>query len=58
MLKNQIKATRIKTLNFENAIHRAVHERSNNAASFAEHLEFQEKLTFSDTLSVKSGKLK
>ena len=35
-----------------------LHERSNKTAFFAEHLKFQEKMTFTYALSVKSGKLK
>ena len=34
------------------------HKRSNKTASFVKHLKFQEKLTFTYALSVKSGKSK
>ena len=35
-----------------------LHERSNITASFAEHLKFKEKLTFSPVLWINCGKLK
>ena len=46
------------TLHFEITTYRVLHERINKTASFAEHLKFQDKLTFTYVLSVKSGKLK
>ena len=45
-------------IHFENAIYRVLYERSNITTSFAEHLKFQEKLTFTYELCVNSGKLK
>ena len=45
-------------MHFEITTYRVLHERINKTASFAEHLKFQEKLTFTYALSVKSGKLK
>ena len=45
-----------KTLHFENAIYRVLHERSNITASFAEHLEVSENLTFTHALWINSGK--
>ena len=46
------------TLNFENAIYRVFHKRSNIAASFEERLEFQETLTFTHAFWINSGKSK
>ena len=43
---------------FEYAIYRVLHERSNIAAPFAEHLKFQEKETFAKVFWVKCGKIK
>ena len=45
-------------LHFENAIYRVLHQRTNKTASFAEHLKFQEYMTFIHTLWVNSGKSK
>ena len=55
-MKNQNQKTRIRTLYIGNAIYRVLYER--NTASFAELLKFQEKVTFTHTLWVNSGKLK
>ena len=54
-MKNQNQKTRIRTLYIGNAIYRVLYER--NTASFAELLKFQEKVTFTHTLWVNSGKL-
>ena len=43
---------------FEKAISSVLHERSNVTASFAENLEFQEKLTFTHAFWINSGKSK
>ena len=46
-------------MHFEKVIiYRVLHERSNITAFFAEHLEFQEKLTFTDAFGINSGKSK
>ena len=46
------------TFHFENVLYRVLHERSNIPASFLEPLQTQEKLNFTYSLSVNSGKLK
>ena len=46
------------TINFEIAIYRVLHERSNNTAPFPEHLKFPEKMTFTEMFWVKRGKKK
>ena len=46
------------TLHFENAIYSVLHEESDNTASSAKHLKFQEKLTFADVLWINSSQLK
>ena len=43
---------------FEIAIYKVLHERSNITAPFAEHLLFQEKVTFTHAIWVTSGKSK
>ena len=45
-------------MHFENVRYSVLHERSNITASFVEHLEFQEKLTFTDAFWINSGKSK
>ena len=40
------------------SIYRVLHERNNITASFAEHLKFQEKLTFTHVLWINCSKLK
>ena len=50
---NQNKATRIRnqdTIHFENAIYKVLHLRSSITAPFAEHLKFQEKMTYTHLL--------
>ena len=46
------------TMHFEIVSYRVLHERTNIAASFAEHLTFQEKLTFTHALWIGCSKLK
>ena len=46
------------TIHFKTPTYRELHERSNKTASFAEDLKFQEQVTLTYALSVKSGKLK
>ena len=43
---------------FEKTICRVLHERSNITSSFAERLEFQEKLTFTHAFWINSAKSK
>ena len=45
-------------MHFENALYKVLHERSNIAASFTEHLKVQEKMTFTHALFVNSSKSK
>ena len=45
-------------MHFEIVSYRVLHERTNIAASFAEHLTFQEKLTFTHVLWIGCSKLK
>ena len=47
-----------KTIRFENAIYIVLHERSNDTASFAEHLKFPEQMTLAEVFWVKRGKTK
>ena len=46
------------TIHFQTAIYRVLHEKSNIIASFAEHLNFQQKVTFAEAFWVKRGKTK
>ena len=46
------------TIHFDNAIYRVLHKLSNITASNAEHLKFQEKVTFTHALWVNSRKSK
>ena len=46
------------TVHFRNATYKALHEKSNQTAFFVEHLKFWKILILTNTLSVKSGKLK
>ena len=43
-------------MHFEKAIYRVLHERSNITASFVEHLEFHENLTFPHGLWINNDK--
>ena len=45
-------------IHFKSATYRELHQRSNKTTSFAEHLKFQEQMTLTYALSVKSRKLK
>ena len=60
VVANQNQKTKLKTLpiHFENAISKALHERSNITALFAEHLEFAEKNAFAHSLWLKRVKTK
>ena len=58
MLPNQIKKLEQDTTHFKIATYRVLHERSSKTASFAEHLNRQEKSTFADALWITCSKLK
>ena len=63
IVQNQNKTTRIYIfwkyyIHFQNATYRALQERSNDTASFAEHLKLQEKLTCADALWINCSQLK
>ena len=45
-------------MHFKIATYRVLQERSNQTASFAEYLKFQDYMTFTYAPSAKSGKLK
>ena len=46
------------TIHFENLIYRMLLKRSKITTPFAEHLKFQEKITFTHSLWFKRGKTK
>ena len=46
------------TRHFENIIYRVLNERSDNTASFEEHLKFQKKLNFAYALWIYCSQLK
>ena len=46
------------TIHFQIASYKVLQERKNKTVSILQHKKFQEKLTFTYALSVKSGKLK
>ena len=52
--KNQIQGT----THFEIAKYKVLRERSSNTNSFAEHLKFQEKVTFTHAFFINCGKSK
>ena len=56
--QNKINKTRIRAIYIFKLLYRVLHERSNVIASFAEHLKFQEKMTFKEVFVVKRGKIK